>query len=212
MASPIKRVLRISGSKVSSREAEPGISSSSPGAAAAGIFSSITALSAVHRIQAATTVAAASRVGRTNSRSMLPGAGSTRSRPQVSASQAAPRIHRNASISQLRARRNRARRRVSLISPSSWANRTAINLWPACPSTARATTIPCVAVEARATQAPFPRANSIPAAMNMPSESAMKTQCQDAATARRTGPGSPPVAARIARAIGPRVAQNMATL
>ena len=45
-------------------------------------------------------------------------------------------------------------------------------------------------VEARATQAPFPRANSIPAAMNMPSESAMKTQCQDAATARRTGPGS----------------------
>jgi len=103
-ASPISRVLRTSGSKVSSREAEPGSSSSSPGAAGGGIFSSMTALRAVHRIQAATTVAAASRAGRTNMRSMLPGAGSTRFTPQVSPSQAAPRIHKNASASRLSAR------------------------------------------------------------------------------------------------------------
>jgi hypothetical protein len=51
-ASTISRVLRNSGSKVSSREAEPGISSSSPGPAGGGIFSSMMALSAVHKIQA----------------------------------------------------------------------------------------------------------------------------------------------------------------
>src|SRR6516162_6490398 len=209
-ASPISRVLRTSGSKVSSREAEPGISSSSPGAAAGGIFSSITALSAVHRIQAATTVAAASRAGRTNSLSMLPDAGSTRSRPQVSPSQAAPRIHKNASESRLKARCNRARRRVILMSVASQAQSRAIKLWLACPITATPTTMPCVAVEARATQAPpFPRANSIVAAMSMPSDRAMKNQCQDAATARRIGPGSPPVAARIARPIGRRGARQI---
>jgi hypothetical protein len=46
----------------------------------------------------------------------------------------------------------------------------------------------------------------------MPSDRAMKNQCQDAATARRTGPGSPPVATRIARAIGRRVTQNISIL
>jgi hypothetical protein len=98
------------------------------------------------------------------------------------------------------------------MSVASQTQSRAIKLWLACPITARATTIPCVTVEARATQAPLPRANSIPAATNMPTDRAMNTQCQEAATARRIGPGSPPVAARIARAIGRRVTQNMTTL
>jgi len=85
-------------------------------------------------------------------------------------------------------------------------------LWLACHNTAKVTTIPCVAAEARATQAPRPNESSIVAAMKMPSARAMKTQCHEAATARRNGPGSPPVAARIARATGWRTTQNITTL
>src|SRR6516165_7167468 len=81
------------------------------------------------------------------------------------------------------------------------------------PSTASATMIPVVALAALNTEdAPFPRENSIEAVRNMPSVRMMKNQCHEMATARRTGPGSLPVAARIARAIGRRIAQYIVTL
>ena len=81
------------------------------------------------------------------------------------------------------------------------------------PSTASATLIPVVALaELNTEAAPFPRENSTEASKNTTSGSAMKNQCHEAATARRTGPGSSPVAARIARAIGRRIAQYIATL
>jgi hypothetical protein len=61
-------------------------------------------------------------------------------------------------------------------------------LWLACPSTAIATTIPVVALAALNTQEPpLPRESSTEAARNLPSARAMKNQCLEAATARRTG-------------------------
>ncbi len=98
------------------------------------------------------------------------------------------------------------------MSVSRSSNSRGIRFRVTCHRTARPTTIPWVAAEAAATQAPLPSANSIVAATNTPSASAMKSQCHAAATARRRGPGSPPVAARIARPTGRRNAQNIATL
>ena len=183
-----------------SREAEPGTAwPASPGLTARGIFLSMMAPIAVHRTQAATTVIAASRTGRANSCARLPGAGSTRSTPQVSASQTPPRMQRSASETRCNARRSLSRRKVSCTSVASTRNRRAITLWPTCPSTVSTTTIPVVALAALNTEEVVcPRRISNAATRYMPIARAIKNQCHEAATARRIGPGSCPVAARSA--------------
>ena len=172
----------------------------------------MTALSAVHRIQAPTIVSAASRTGRTNKRSMLPGAGLTRSRPQVCASQAAPTIYKSASNKRSKARSKRARRNAAASSASWTANNRGMSFRPACQMIARITITPCVAADAAVTQAPLPSANSIVAATITATASPMNSQCQMDARHRRNGVHAMPVAARIARATGCRIAQYIATL